>query len=206
MSIDITDIIRVAVTGTAPQASVWQHVWHYYAHSGTTATETDVLTGVSGNYTTAWANMVSYISDQYSVGQVEGWKYNTVTNKWEGFGTLTFGPLTGGSASDPHPHGVAAVGRWSTDIARRQGRHFLPGIIDSAIDLGLIDSAVVTAFIAYLDDWTDDVVVTGLNLNLCTFNTDITSVYYETKSDFSGTLIVSNIPGYQRRRKPLVGI
>lgn len=202
----IGDVYRVALTGGAPQSSVWQNVWHYELTTGQIGDETDILPAVAANYGVAHAAVDSLLHTSYDATSLELWKYNFATHKWNGLDTEALVGLDGLSAQDPVAHGVAAVGRFVTEVARRQGRTFLPGLIDTAVDLGLIDSAFLAAFTTYMDEFTDDLAVGNGTIELCTFNTDQTSVYYETTSVFQNTILISNIVGYQRRRKPLVGI
>lgn len=206
MALEIDDIVRIALTGTGAQATIWQNVWHYKMTAGAGVDEAAFLTAVAANVDTTFLNIDQLLSDEYSFDQIEGWKYNFSTSKWNGIGTNNFADKVGLSASDPVAHGVAAVGRFVTQVARRQGRTFLPGLIEGAIDDGLLDATTLAAFALYMADFTNNVLAGGGTFKLCTFNTDAQSIYFETSAVYVGPEIISAIPGYQRRRKPLVGI
>lgn len=206
MPLEIGDVVRIALTGWSPQASVWQNVWHMLMTTGASVLVSDLIDAVGANVALMHAEVDQVWSDQFSMQELEFWQYNFGTSKWNGVGVFDLGGLDGLHATDPMAHGVSAVGRYVNTVARRQGRTFLPGLIQTSIDAGLFDSAVIVAFALYMAEFTNVLSPTGGNFNLCTFNTDLESVYYETPSVYVGPAIVSLIPGYQRRRKPLVGL
>lgn len=206
MTLNTGDVVRVALTGNAPQTSIYQNVWHYEMTSGAGAAEGDFTDAVETNYIAAWANVAAFLHSSYSAVSLEFWVRDPVVHVWNGIGFEGLSGLVGASAADPMPHGAAIVGRPVTQLLRRQGRTFLPGMNETQVDLGLLDAAGITAFILYMADFTDPISPTGGVFTWCTYNTDITSPYYETSSLYDGTIAFSSIVGYQRRRKPLVGI
>lgn len=206
MTLQVGDVIRVATTGTAPQTSVFQNVWHYKMTAGAGCAENVFLAGVVAQYAQAWDEMDALISDQYQVNLIEAWTRDPALQTWNGIGQISAGPLVGLSIGDPEAHGVAIVGLIVTELARRQGRHFLPGVSDAQLDLGLWEAGCLVAFALYLAEFVQTLSLTGGTFTWCTYNDTPGSKYEESASLYDGTVIINEIAGYQRRRKPLVGI
>ena len=89
---------------------------------------------------------------------------------------------------------------------RRQGRTFLPGWGQESVDLGLLDAAALVDFADFMADFVEIVIDGGKHLTMCTYNTDPGSTYYETSSISNGVVFANDVVGYQRRRKPNVGL
>jgi len=206
MTVDVGDILRVAVTGTSPQASVFQNVWHYSATSGTGGNPDVVLAGLAAQHAIAWADMGARISDEYTWTLYEMWKRDIINQRWDGISVLDVSDFAGSSVNDPVAHGVAAVGRVVTNSFRRQGRHFLPGVTELQIVDGLFQAAALTDMADYMSDFAETEIAGGITLDWCTYNTTPGSPVFQTESLATNTVIANEIPGYQRRRKPLVGI
>lgn len=202
----VGDIIRVALTGYGPGNAVWQNVWHYAMTGGAGAAESVFLSGLVAKHADTWDEMDALISDEYGATIFDAWVRDPSLQVWNGIGQISAGPLAGLNVQDPEPHGVALVGLVVTELARRQGRHFLPGINEDQVDLGLLDAAGLTAFAFYMAEFVEDIVVTGGTFTWCTYNDTPGSDYEESESLYNGTVVINEIVGYQRRRKPLVGI
>lgn len=200
------DVIRVALTGSAPQASVFQLVWHYENTAAGVATEANVINAIKADIESNFLDVDSVLSDTYSWDKIDCWRRDKLNQVWNGFGSATLSGLTGLSANDPEPHGVAAVGLIVTQLLRRQGRTFLPGIAETVTDDGLLTAGFLVAFALYLAGFVGPISVSAAQLTWCTYNTIPGSIYEETSSLYNGAVILNDIVGYQRRRKPLVGL
>lgn len=206
MTFNIGDIAQVVQTWDAPLASVAQNVWHLKMVSGAGAEPSDLLADILTQQQVAFADIEDEISGFFEVILLELLQYNFVTHRFEGVGSLAATGIVGQSAIDYLPHGVAAVGRIVTEVAKRQGRTFVPGLTDSVVVGGLLSSGAEASLAAYLLDFQTDVAPTGGLFTWCTFNIEPLSALYETASLTSGSVIANALPGYQRRRKPLVGL
>jgi len=206
MPLDIGDVVRVAMTGTAPQAAVFQNVWHYVVTTGSAIGEAAIVAAIKANVEDSFLEIDSFLSDEYSWDSIDVWVRDKALQVWNGIGSAALTGLDGLSTSDPEPHGVAAVGLIVTDLLRRQGRTFVPGIGEGTTVDGLLTPTFLVGFALYLADFVEALTPVGGTLTWCTYNTEVGSDYEETFSEYAGTVILNDIVGYQRRRKPLVGI
>ena len=101
------------------------------------------------------------------------------------------------------PHGVAPMIRVLTITPRVWGRKFLPLYTEATAIEGFLGAAeivnLVLAGVAWADPFDDPVAGD-------TWVPGVISAKQLDFEPFSGTVIVGNVPGYQRRRKPGVGI
>lgn len=206
MTLNIGDVVRVALTGTGPQSAVFQNVWHYVMASGAGAAEADFTAAVETNVDLMFTEIDSFLSNLYEWTTLEFWVRDKVLQVWNGIGVENLSGLVGLVADSPIPHGAAAVGRLITSLQRRQGRTFTPGWQRDSVDEGLLDATATVAYLLFLAEFSNDISPVGGVFNWCTYNTTPGSPYEETSSAFANTLSFSNIIGYQRRRKPLVGL
>lgn len=205
MTINIGDHVQVVLSWAAYAGELAQNVWHMEMISGAGADEADILDAIRTQYRVAFADITGEIANDWSIVQYDLLKRDKVAHQWDGVSTLGESTLTGTDAGDFLPHGVACILRYSTGLTRRQGRMFIPGWAETAITVGQVISATQALILAFAADWGTDISVTGGLLQLCTYNVDPTSPYYETASLADGNYIANGIPGYQRRRKPGVG-
>lgn len=205
-TINIGDVLQVVQTYDAPLASVAQNVWHLEQVSGAGSDSDDVLAAILTQQQIAWDEIESIISDDYSATLLELRMWDFVNNRFDGVGTLAVTGMAGISVSDFEPHGVAMLGRIITNAARRQGRTFIPGVIEGSVLTGTLTAASEAALAAYLAIFDTDISVTGGLLSWCTFNVDATSPVFETTSLAAQTVIANTLPSYLTKRKPGVGL
>lgn len=206
MALSVGDVIRVAITGGTAAADVFQLVHHLKMTAGAGADEDLLMDTEAADYEDAFTEIEDFISDTYSFDTMDFWVRNPTTHEWDGLGTRVLTSLVGLSASDPVPQGVALVGLIVTEVLRRQGRTFLPGVREGDVNDGLATGTLLAAFALYLAKVVSKYTITGGTFKWCTYNTDPTSALYETASLYNGTIILNDVVGYQRRRKPGVGI
>lgn len=205
-TINIGDVLQVVQTYDAPLASVAQNVWHLEQVSGAGSDSADILAAILTQQQTAWAEIDSFINDEFSAVLLELRKWDFVNNRFDGVGTLAVTLMVGTSITDYEPHGVAFLGRIVTEAARRQGRTFIPGFGDNTVVDGAFSASTEAAMAAYLAIFDTDVSVTGGLLSWCTFNVDPTSPVFETTSLAAQTVIANSLPSYLSKRKPGVGL
>lgn len=206
MTVDIGDVLRVVLTWDTPLASLAQNVWHMVMTGGTPPTLGQILTELETQYTVAWAELDMEINEEFEPVLFELFQRDVALHQWDGIGQRALSGLLGLDAGDYLPHGVAYVVRYLTAQSRRQGRQFIPGIPDTKVVDGVLVGATEAALAAFLSDWGTDLGPGSSIMELCTYNTEPTSALYETASIATGTYLVNSLPGYQRRRKPGVGI
>ena len=205
-TLQVGDILEVVLTWDAPLAAVAQNVWHYEMVSGADADSDDLLDEINTNTDVAYGSVEDYISDEYQGVLYELRKYDFVAHRFDGIGTKVATGLTGVSAVDYEPHGVAGLGRIVTQAARRQGRTFLPGFADAFIVNGALSAAAEAGLAAYLAVWDSTLNLVAGNFAWCTFNVEPSSPVYETPSQAAGTVIANSLPSYLSKRKPGSGL
>lgn len=205
-SISIDDVLQVVLTWDAPLASVAQNVWHLIMETGAGADSDDILAELLVRMQVAQALIEGSQSDTFEAVLLELRRWDFTLHRFDGIGTLAVTGVVGAASTDYEPHGVAALGRIITEAARRQGGHFLPGLVDGAIVQGVLASSVEAAFATYLSTFVADIIVTGGVLPWCTFNVEPTSPVYETASKATGTVIANSLPSYLSKRKPGIGL
>lgn len=206
MTVSIDDVVRVVMSWAAPNAQLAQNVWHLKMVSGAGASEANILTAVETQMQTMWGAISSNATSSYSADLLELFNWDFGTHQWNGVGSKAISGVAGSSGSDWMPHGVAVVGLIGTEYLRRTGRTFLPGFVEGAINAGILGSTALAAALTAVGYFDTDISVTGGLLTWCTFNTAPASALYETASLAVQSVSVSDIPGYQRRRKPGVGV
>lgn len=205
-TLNIGDVLEVVQTWDTPLASVAQNVWHLEMVSGAGADSDDVLPAVLTQQQVAFAVIDNSLNNQFEVVLLELRLWDFTLHRYDGIGAIAATAMVGLSAIDYEPHGVAALGRILTEFSRRQGRTFLPGLSENAIDEGILTVGVEAAFAGYLAAFDTDIGVTGGNFSWCTFNTEPLSPVFETTSVAIQTVIANALPSYLGKRKPGVGL
>lgn len=202
----VGDVVEVVQTWDTPLSSVAQNVWHLQMVSGAGADSDDLLAPILTQQQVAFAFVSVELSDEFSIVLLELRKWNFATKRFDGVDTLTATGMIGLSATDYEPHGVAALGRIITTVARRQGRTYIPGVQEQQITAGVLSPAMESSLASYLATFDTDISVTGGLFSWCTWNVDPLSVIFETSSIAIQTVIANSLPSYLSKRKPGVGL
>lgn len=205
-TLNVGDVVQIVQTWDSPLVSVAQNVWHLLMASGAGADSDDVLAAVLTQQQTAIANVEGGLSEEFEAILLEARVWDFVNHRFDGVGTLAMTLVVGTAVSDYLPHQVAALGRIVTSAARRQGRHYLPGMVDGKVDQGVLAAAFEADYAAYLAIFDTDIAVTGGLFNWCTFNVAPLSPLYETASVATQTVIANSLPSTLGKRKPGVGL
>lgn len=203
---NVGDIAQMIQTWDTPLASLAQNVWHLKMVSGAGADSADILAAVLTQQQVAFAEVANEIAIEFEAVLLDIRKWDFVLHRFDGVGSLVMTDMVGLSSSDYLPHGVAAKGRILTEVARRQGGTFIPGMEDSAIADGVLQAAMETNLADYLAIFDTDISVTGGLLTWCTFNVEPTSVLFETASLAIQAVVANSLPSYLTKRKPGVGL
>ena len=204
--INVGDVVQIIQTWDTPLVSVAQNVWHLVMASGAGADTDDILAAVLTQQQIAWALVDDNMSNQFEAVLLEARVWDFVNNRFDGVGSLAMTAMVGLSAVDYLPHQNAALGRIITDTARRQGRTFIPGMVDNDVIGGVLTAGFEGTFAAYLAVFDTDISVAGGLLNWCTFNVDPLSPLFETTAVAVQTVIANSLPSTLGKRKPGVGL
>jgi hypothetical protein len=205
-TIDVDDIVQVIQTWDTPLASVAQNVWHLKQVSGAGADSDDILAAILTQQQVAFVNIEDEIYQGFEAVLLELRKWDFVNDRFDGVGSLAMTDVVGLSAIDYEPHQVAAYGRIVTEVARRQGGTYIPGLNQNAIASGVLVGSAEASVAAYLAVFDTDISVTGGLLSWCTFNVDPESPLFETASIAAQTVIANSLPSTLGKRKPGVGL
>lgn len=201
MTVNIGDIIQLTLTYTQPSASIAQNVFHWVA-GATSAPDSEVMDEledwVNNDWGAQWAP-VAGVPAVLDAGRVSIMNTNGTVDRV--LGVLDFSIVgSGGSAID-----VAAVSgfiRLFTNEPKQRGRKYVPFVSDANLISGLLSSGTMAQMALLLAEWIAVLTTTG-GLTLTPGLLSRTLLAFEP---FISTAATTNVPAYQRRRKPGVGI
>ncbi len=202
MPIVTDDELKVVVTLGMPGLTVAQNV--YYARYDGLG---DVNEATTTNDMKLWsddmyANMLATLADTVTIEEVTVFRKVTADPLvFEQIGTEA-STQVGTSTDQCLPNGVAMVMRVGTVALRSIARKYIPGINEGSSDITTWSAAALAAGASFLFDWlAGPATQAGRD-----YTVGIVSTKDGLFKTFKGTGILSAIPGYQRRRKPGVGI
>lgn len=143
--------------------------------------------------------LLDHISTHLTTNSFDLYKWDGA--EWDWQSNAAYSPTYIGGASIL-PAGVSAVITAYTAINRVVGRKFFPGILEDSLLTGLWGSGLVAdlalAAAQYISDF-------GIFPSLFVMHPGVYSSKVVDFVPFSLTALITNIPGYQRRRKTGVG-
>lgn len=192
--------LRVVCRYSAPNSSEMLCV-HMYQYTGAGDTDADVLTAVTSFFTDEWGpDWQDMASDDLSFDEIELDVLKDNGEVKRNIGSAAIG-LAGTNLSDMSPSGVAALLTADTDLPKQRGRKYVPGLYEAGIVDGLITAAEIAKLVLLVLEYLDD--ITGILAGVLK-----PGVLSRTLGDFKNFVssgAVTDVPSYQRRRKPNVG-
>lgn len=200
MTVPVGGIIRATLYYTSANASTAQTV-HYWDVVNAPQDEEDILTAiavwVSDNWADEWASMASASSE---LTKIKVQEMNTDFTVKQNIGEEDIGQV-GGAAGGADGAAMSAYIQMGTSLPKQIGRKYIPFPADAEADNGaftagtVADMAVLLAFaLGYIDIAT-----------VASLRPGILSRTLNQFVPFNGTGSLTDIPAYQRRRKPNVG-
>lgn len=201
MAIVAGDVLRATATTVMPDGVSAQNIWHFVANAGVSATEASVVGAIAARIDAAMANLNSIVDADCSVGAIEVSKRNPTTGDWDAIGTGTFSTYNPSAAGDMLPHGCAAIVRFTTLGKGEQGRKFIAGLteaqqVDSNLGAGAVTALINFGAAAIISD----------SVSGGTISPGWWSEVNTAFRPYASVFVINAILGYQRRRKPGVGI
>ena len=208
MPLNDGDVVKVVQEIEMPGNQIGANVFYWELddptpdNPSTAQVLTALLTRLQAIYGTVDQNLsTDYEFPVFSAEKIEwdGTKWETTENLGEG---LT--AEAGESATEATPHGVAAVVTATTSRPQTRARKFIPGFIRNDVVDSNWAAGALTALNAFATSWLTDQAVVG--------NAYLVPVVVSVAGPTAGTVfalvtgVVAGISGYQRRRKPGVGI
>ncbi len=196
-------ILRIVASLLMPENVIAQNVFYaVFTDNGTSDDEDDVVDDLATWIEDMYTTLAGQVADEVSVTGIKVYNYDVIDDDWDEVGdaVITF---TFTSGSDMLVHGVALVVHAKTTDPDVQAAKFIAGLSEPTTVDGLFTAAVLADVVDFAVDWTTPFVgaITG-----ALFGPGVWSVANQNFFLFSGTEVINAIPGYQRRRKPGVGI
>lgn len=203
MAISVGTVLRIVANHVMPGNDLAQNVFNCtFSGSPTSTDEADVLTDIGSWLDDLFTSLDVTVDNEVLAGEFTVYQFDPADVDWDEVGSDS-GAWTFAGASEMLPHGVAGQVDVLTTDPDVRGRKYIPGIVEGAQE----ESTLAAAHVANLADfaalWIADYAGTA------TGGTFIPGIWSPTQGTFRamlGTAIVNTILGYQRRRKPGVGI
>lgn len=209
MAVNDGDVVKVVQTIEGPDLVICQNVYYWRLDDPTpdNPSAAQIVAALDTRLDDMYAKWDDGMTAAYEVGDFSVEKIAWDGEKWEtvenvGTGDLNIVGLVGATAGVPH--GVAATITAVTSRPQTRARKFLAGMSEGeAVDSTL--SGTVLGYLAqFIISWLTDQVVTG--------SAELVPVVVGQSGPSAGLVYAllaagaSGIAGYQRRRKPGVGI
>lgn len=203
MSIEAGTILRVVAELLVPSTTVMQNVFYCkFNDTGGSNEDQDVVDDCRDWCDDIYGELVDEMKDQIDSGEVKVYEWDTVGLDWDEVGSATM-LVNFVNTDNMLPHGAAAVITGRTFNPDVNGRKFFGGFCESEQDSSLLIAGAVVALGLAGSEWLTT--FTGLATG-STFHTGVWSVAQAAFRQFVDILIINAVMGYQRRRKPGVGI
>lgn len=203
MAISSGTILKVVVSLLLPDSVIAQNVFYsVVADLVTSDAEDDVVLDLIDWVELMYTELNAYIVSSVVASDVKVYEYDHVDDDWDEVGTDAWSDGFA-SAGDMLPHGVAAVVHAKTIDPDVQATKFLPGFADGVFDDSDLSAGGVTAVLDFADVWGAPFTGTATG---GLFGGGVWSVARGQFVLFNEVYICNGIAGYQRRRKPGVGI
>ena len=201
MAILAGNIIRATARYLLDDNQENQNVYHYLAGPGFNETEAAVRGGITNALALAYNNIND---DIVATVQPLPTLYDVSTDGGATFFSIGFDAaaiFAPNAAGLPEANGVAAVIRFGGEGTGREGRKFIGGLASGLVDGNDIDAGTVTNLVTFALAADNGVGFGTGSLEAGWLRRkDLTFIPY------SNTITVNTIVGYQRRRKPGVGV
>lgn len=198
----IGEILRMAVYYGAANSSVPQNVF-VFELQGADVPDATVLTSMSLWIEEEWHPDWSDIaSNEVTIDAITLDILNPDGTVERNIGSDAFTGLAGDVISDNDSAAVAAYMQADTAIPKTRGRKYVPGIADTRIENGLINAVTLAQMVVLAATYVTERDLVGGTAQL------VPGVLSRTLAQFVPFLqaiSVTDVPAYQRRRKPNVG-
>lgn len=194
------EIFRCTVDYSAPNASAIQNVFWWVYH-GTPTANLNVLNAIDSFITLNWGpDWQDFASQDFTLVQGHVQRVNPNGTIAGELGVFTPN-LIGGVAEDLLTGVVAGYAQAFTSTPGHFGRKYIPGPGDSVVVDGLLNPETLADLAVLLVDWLE-VLSVGVTGSLAPGLLSRTLLLF---LEFNATGSITDVPAYQRRRKPNVG-
>lgn len=203
MAISEGTILRIVGSMLFPDSVIAQNVFNaVLTTAGGSSAEVDVVADMADWLEDMYFHLLAYISDTATSTDVKVYEYDDIDDDWDEVGSDTW-TAAFGNAEQMLPNGVAVIVHARTTDPDVQGTKYLGGMGEDRVHENDIAGALATVALDFLDEWITPFVGSASG---ATFTPVIWSPTGTVAVAMSGTGYVNAQVGYQRRRKPGVGI
>lgn len=203
MALATDTILKVVVSMVLPESVVAQNIfWALFENTGSSADEDDVMDDLEDWIEGIYDNLLIKLDTEFSLDDIAVYRYDSGEDDFDEVGQAS---VTGvGLVNlDLLPHGAALVTNANTENSDVQGRKFWTGFTEGANNNGQVDSAIVANIVLAVSDWVSTFVGAATGSD---FTPGVYSLTRKAFYPFNGDSTINLVWGYQRRRKPGVGI
>lgn len=200
MTVEIGDIVRCVLSYTVPNGSVAQNVF-FWENSVATGPDATLLAAMSAWCNTTWGNdWDGFASDDVEMILVEVDLMNGDGTVARNIGSDVISHV-GALTHDTLAPGIAAYMQAETERTKSLGKKYIPGLSEDVVTDGVLTAgglaSLALLFATYIDPitWATTAVLTPGVLSRVTLSFQ----------EFIGSGYLTDVPAYQRRRKPNVG-
>lgn len=203
MSIAANTVLRAVAELLLPGTNIAQNVWYFrFLDDGGSNADQDVVDDIVDQLDSMYNSLRNEVSDTVILGEVKVYQWDVVGADWDevGSGVLATVMLDTGHML---PHGVAPVVTARTTDPDVNGRKFFAGYGENSCNASTLNGTALTALLVIGAQWVLGFTGTATG---SAFDAGVWSVKLLAFKKFVDNFIINAIVGYQRRRKPGVGI
>lgn len=198
--IAVGEIVRVVLSYGAPGASIAQNVFMFECQASSADEATalaDVTTLLVANWLERWSQMTDAAVDCFLL-EMDIINPDGTVNRNIGDSDPD---VQGLGSGDILPAAVSGYMQANTERSNSLGRKFVPFLMEQSQEDGFWDSSAVSLLADMLADWMT-ILVVDTTADLVP---GVLSRVTDTFIELLGSGYTTNVPAYQRRRKPTVG-
>ena len=201
MAVQNGERLKVVQSINMPQNVIAQNVFYFKCVFQDSQDEGDVVDNLEIWIETLYTGINGSVSNECTMGTMLVYEYDGASEDWDLIGeaspTVTFG-----ATAEMLPHGVCMVVRAYTTDPDVIGRKYIPGFTEDLSADGAWTAGGLADAAGFGDDWDNTRSIDANN----SLEPGVFSTRYLDVIQLNGTEVVLANPGYQRRRRPGVGI
>lgn len=203
MALQANDILKVVLSLAFPDSVVAQNVfWVLFEADGGSADEQDALNDLEDWIEGMYTRIISNVADRVTLDDIKVYVYDSVDEDFDEVGDETVA-VAFSNGNEMLPHGMAAVSNASTVDPDVQGRKYWGGFCEDYNDDGYLTGTLIANLALATGDWITPFTGGATGSGFIPGVWSPTRVAFRAFDDDTTTNLVW---GYQRRRKPGVGI
>lgn len=196
-------ILRVVASFLFPESVIAQNVFYtVFSPDNGSADEADVISDLVDWVEAMYTEIDNVIVNDVTTTQIQVYVYDSIDDDWDEVGNSPWS-VTMLASADMMPHGCAIIAHCQTSDPDVRGTKYIGGPDDDSAAASAIVGGVLTQMLAFAAEWVTPFVGA---VTAGTFGPGIWSPKNTSFFLANGTYSINGDIGYQRRRKPGVGI